>query len=293
MGFMKVEAYIMSGSGNVFTVIDNRAYGFTIEHGKRLAPVFCHPSISPGRTIEGLIFINEADGDRSFGMDFFNPDGSFGAMCGNGGRCAVYFAAQNDFFTGAGPVRFSVAGTPYTGLATGASPAIYFPPPLSVRLHVPLHIGGTTIDAGYADVGSDHAVIAFSEIERIAGNDFQRFDIAAWGAQTRNHEIFAPRGVNANFYKIEGAHSLLVRTFERGVEAETGACGTGAISTALIATLRGEITPPVQLTPTSGIPVYVDFTPAVEAITSIELRGAVEILEQCVIEAPIENAVSP
>lgn len=267
---MTLDYCIMSGAGNVFSVIDNRRYGFSVEDGRLLAPRLCHAA--PDRPTEGLMLIapSTAAGEH-FRMEFFNPDGSHGAMCGNGSRCAVRFAAGEGMIpAGADPIVFSVLDAVYTARLRGSGVAVHFPPPRSVRFPHLLSIGETTVETGYVDVGSDHLVLWYDDIAALTGGEFGTFDIATWGARLRHHSDFAPRGVNVNFYRLDDG-SLRLRTFERGVEAETGACGTGAISTALIAARRHGLSMPVRLVPTSGRPLSVH-APA-DGDAGIELEG--------------------
>jgi diaminopimelate epimerase len=280
----------MSGAGNLFSVLDNRKYKLSLQDGSKLAPALCHV---PNRIrTEGLMLIDAAtpkDNDEynnaplDFRMTFFNPDGSHGAMCGNGGRCAVKFAHTRGLYTIPNDrcIRFTALDTLYTAEFADAEQKnvrLFFPPPH--RADFPVHLPVTenvALTVGVTDVGSDHAVVWFDELGRQIGQGFQAFDIQHWGSLVRRHPQF-PRGANANFYTIAGKQTLYLRTFERGVEAETGACGTGAISTALIAHLRHEITPPITVIPTSGSPLTIGFHPSPDDMNEISLTGSAEIL---------------
>lgn len=249
---MTIEYTIMSGAGNVFTVIDNRFYGFSIDEGRRLAPLLCSARYAEKAT-EGMMLIAPSPRpNEHFRMEFFNPDGSHGAICGNGGRCAVRFAVERGIAQHSDSLVFSVLDAVYTASLHNTTIGVSFPPPRELQFRHPLAIGSHTVNAGYVDVGSTHLVLNIDDIAPLVGADFSSFDIAHWGALVRNHPSVAPRGANANFYQCQPDGSLRLRTFERGVEAETGACGTGALATTLIAAHQHNLAMPVRLVPTSG-----------------------------------------
>lgn len=274
---MTLNFAVMSGAGNTFSVVDNRLYGLSVDDGRRLAPVLCSAAAA-GRTTEGLMLIGApVQSGTDFHMDFFNPDGSWGAMCGNGGRCAVRFAADIGLVTTQG-AAFTVLDTLYTARINGETVQLRFPPARAIQQHCTLSLGGAIATGLWADVGSDHIAVHFSDIAHITGGDFDTFDIARWGAALRHHPAFAPRGVNANFYTILPDGTVRLRTFERGVEAETGACGTGALSTALAVVLRHGLLPPVRIIPSSGSPLTVDFARPVSAVSALSLEGNAIVL---------------
>lgn len=322
---MNIDVSFMSGAGNLFTVIDNRQYNFSIDDGRKLAPRLCSglsipliPDQVPLSVLthtEGLMLIEpsgtlstngseagfrEADFRKmdfrktDFRMQFFNPDGSYGAMCGNGGRCAVAFARLHEFFTQPKHERitFLVVDMLYEAEFIGSIPndiskrvRLYFPPAkeISYPKHVELS-DGALLTVGYVFNGSDHVVVWQPELEKLmqlSSDSFDSFDVAKYGVMIRHHKDF-PRGANANFYVFVGDHdgipTLKLRTFERGVEAETGACGTGALATALIASIQHGIQPPIRIIPTSGSPLVVDFLPAPDCIKQMTLEGSADVL---------------
>lgn len=270
----------MSGAGNLFTVIDNRTAKFSIEKGREVASLCCSSQVSPFLT-DGLILLNSGDEKYDFRMDFFNPDGSYGAMCGNGARCAVRFADEKGFFKNSRTksINFTVLDAEYHAEINENTVKVSFPPPMFIQ-KVDLDIQNKVLEVDYVNVGSDHAVMDFSELEPVLSQKFQDFDIKFWGSFVRNHTTFQPRGANANFYQVENDVNVQLRTFERGVEAETGACGTGAISTALIASLKYQLGNKVNIIPTSGSPLWVEFLPSLEKIEEITLEGSAEVLEK-------------
>jgi diaminopimelate epimerase len=289
---MNLDVSLMSGAGNTFVMLDNRIHKLSIQEGCEIAPILCTDSEYLPRT-EGLIFIENAlPGSRlHFVMRFFNPDGSHGSMCGNGGRCAVKFAALHGVFDGLSHgaltnheslrIRFSVLDTEYTAelIARTDTVRLFFPAPHEITYPLLLTLeDGAKITAAFVNVGSDHAVVWFPEVSGEIRSTFVDFDIAHWGARIRHNTAF-PRGANANFYTVVGERTVRLRTFERGVEAETGACGTGAISTALIAHLRHDILPPVRILPPSGEELIVNFTTTSDGFDNISLEGNAVIIK--------------
>lgn len=284
---MILDCYIMSGAGNIFTVVDNRHYNFSVEEGRRLAPLLCTNN-GTEYTTEGLMLIapSHAMGEH-FRMEFFNPDGSHGAMCGNGGRCAVRFAAQQEIIpAGVDDITFSVLDAVYTAQLHGENVVLGFPVPKEVRFPHLLSIDGVTIGVGYVNVGSDHAVVQYDDIAVLTGADFDTFDIALWGARLRHHPDFMPRGVNANFYRLQPDGTVQLRTFERGVEAETGACGTGALATALVVAQRHGSPSPIRIIPTSDSMLLVDGLPKDGSSRTLTLEGTAVVLENIRLELP-------
>lgn len=281
---MNLDVSLMSGAGNTFVVLDNRKHKISLNEGSELAQTLCAGNDILPRT-EGMMLIDDAPAGSGlhFVMNFFNPDGSFGAMCGNGGRCAVHFAERNGFFTATRTpeVWFSAPETKYKAEINRmrGSVCLYFPEPEEIVFPMLLTLeGGMKLTAGYVNVGSDHAVIWFPEAGGVLQAGFNGFDIQKWGAAVRHNSAF-PRGANANFYTIVGEQTIRLRTFERGVEAETGACGTGAISTAIIAHLRHEMMPPIHIIPPSGSELIVNFFLHHDGLNDISLEGAAQVLK--------------
>jgi diaminopimelate epimerase len=285
---MDMDVSLMSGAGNTFVVLDNRKYHLSEQEGSELAQKLCPASTNLPRT-EGLILVEEASAESGlhFVMRFFNPDGTFGAMCGNGGRCAVHFAEQHGFFTSSRTpnIWFAASDIKYQAEIhpIRASVRLYFPEPEEIVFPMLLRLDNDVkITAGYVNVGSDHAVIWFPEVGGVMQSGFNGFDIAQWGAAVRHNNAF-PRGANANFYTIVGEQTMRLRTFERGVEAETGACGTGAISTAIIAHLRHEMLPPIHIIPPSGSELIVNFVLQHDGIEELSLEGDARVIKSLIV----------
>ncbi|WP_342640794.1 diaminopimelate epimerase [Rhodoligotrophos ferricapiens] len=216
----------MHGCGNDFIMIDGRAGlpGNGLVEPSRLTAALCDRRRGIGA--DGLILLLPPRADADFAMLYINATGAPGEMCGNGARCVARFAydigaapAEMSFETEAGRVHAQISPDHVT---------IDMPPPRDIRLGMRLDIAGIEREVHFAQVGVPHAVILVDHLPA--------FPVDELGPLVRHHSAF-PRGANANF--VSTANGLAMRTFERGVEAETLACGTGAVATATICHLLG------------------------------------------------------
>jgi diaminopimelate epimerase len=276
-----MEPEYMSGAGNIFTVLDNRLHRKTIDELSILTPSLCIVDNLP--RMEGLMSIDIRP-DADFHVEFFNPDGSHGAMCGNGGRCAVLFALTH-FFPDApeqGSLEFTMAGKRYSAeyAEHGKIVRLYFDPPQAVRFRQLMHVHQREIEYTYLNTGSDHCMVYFHDLMPDASvMDFRAFDLAAFAPALRYHSHFGKAGANVNLFMINPENDILeLRTWERGVEAETGACGTGAIASAFAAVMMGYAEIPVQINPPSAQSLYVGFRMNEEFIDKVWLQGPAEFL---------------
>jgi diaminopimelate epimerase len=261
----RIVFWKMSGSGNDFILVDNRRGAVRPGEGPALARRLCTRGFSVGA--DGLILI-ERSREADFAWRFYNADGSEAAMCGNGGRCAARFAflkkiapARMRFLTGAGLIRAEVRG---------ARVKLELPPPAGYRESVPVEIEGRPVDAGFVVVGVPHAVIHVESLESVP--------VAEWGRPLRHHGAFGTAGANVNFFRVEGPHALRVRTYERGVEGETHACGTGSVATALVAAAAGLVGSPVTVTTSGGEKLRVYFRRRGDRFTEVFLEGGADVV---------------
>ena len=224
-----VKLYKMSGAGNDFVVLDGRGIDVSgFRRPERIAEL-CREY----RT-DGLMILD--DGDADFRMEFYNPDGSGGMMCGNGGRCIVAFADwlgiappapdRYTFLAPDGLHSAEILSRPGGGCGTAATTE-----PWTVRLKMIDVEGVSEVLGGYfLNTGTRHFVKFVDDVEKI--------DIEKEGKELRWNKTFAPEGANVNFVQVCGDH-LKVRTFEKGVEGETLACGTGITASAIAAMKHG------------------------------------------------------
>jgi diaminopimelate epimerase len=253
----------MSGSGNDFILIDHRS-GFLADLDlQAFAKAVCRRKFSVGA--DGLILI-ESSPDADFTWRFYNADGSLAEMCGNGARCAARFAfAQNiapastRFLTLAGLIEAEVRDD---------SVKLRMTQPTSINEQHSITLDGSPHDICFINTGVPHAV-CFVE-------NNQATPVAAWGRAIRFAEQFQPAGTNANFVEVLPENTLYLRTYERGVEDETMACGTGAVAAAIIAALRGQGKSPVSVITSGGERLTIHFTlenTAKPVITNVFLEG--------------------
>ncbi len=264
------------------------------------------PNLSPRRGEENSFKNSPLPAGRgaggeavAFRMDFYNPDGTTGMLCGNGARCAALAARQYGYAT-TNTVNFEVLGAINTAeFLPNSAVRVYFQDPTVIRLNFEIPIEEKNITVSYVDLGSQHVVLLFPllfkegagggdpiqepppnpRLKKSGESNIEDFDVAHFGALLRWHPAFAPSGANANFIEVceDGAGTYLrIRTFERGVEGETLACGTGCMSSAMVARMTGRITDlPIRLLTQSGEFVTVNFTQEGERIRNLSLEGTV------------------
>jgi diaminopimelate epimerase len=227
----------MSGTGNDFILIDHRKP--LIEPGSMsvFAAAVCRRKFSVGA--DGLILLEHSE-QADFRWRFFNADGSVAEMCGNGARCAARFA----FMQGIAPakMRFETLAGIIEAEISDSEVAVKMTEPRDLRLHQTISVNSAPLVLHSLNTGVPHAVVFVDNIEET--------DVRSLGQAIRYHEAFQPAGTNVNFVQKRG-DAFKVRTYERGVEDETLACGTGSAASAIIAALLGQAASPVEII-TSG-----------------------------------------
>jgi len=248
-----------SGAGNRFVLADDRLNEYTREEWMAAASALCNRSAVGMPPAEGLIVLRDT-GLHKLQADFINPDGSFGAMCGNGARAVTRFAVDMGMRSDTDhDILLTLSGRRYTVRRFDDDTIeVDFPPPTSEQTFAAGTLPGIDVDITYVDVGSDHAVIEANPAT---------FD----PCPLRHHATF-PRGVNVNMVQLSGGVVQLA-TFERGVEAVTGACGTGALSTALTLWRQGKTGDGVYIVPPSGRPLECTIHHKGDVVSGMSLRG--------------------
>ncbi len=256
---MAIAFYKMHGAGNDFILVDDRAEKFPAGDAAWIR------RISDRRTgigCDGVLLIQRS-ASADFRMRFFNPDGSEADMCGNGARCAARLAHE----IGAAPARMTIesgAGR-LEAEALGERVRLHMTDPRDWRLGRALEADGQRWPYGFVNTGVPHAVM---RVERLDAVDVERA-----GAAIRYHPDFAPAGTNADFIEIEDASRLRIRTYERGVESETLACGTGIVAAALVAARSGWVTAPVLVVTRGGYELTVEFERTGDTACNVVLDG--------------------
>jgi diaminopimelate epimerase len=260
MGSTKIPFFKMNGSGNDFILIDNRGGVVMDDDLHALITGVCRRRLSVGA--DGLILI-ENDPDADFRWRFYNSDGSRAEMCGNGARCAARFAlvngiapAEMTFETDAGPVH---------ALVKQESVKVRMPDPTELKLNMRIELESGSVNLSTVNTGVPHAVFVMDQIEEM--------EVVTLGREVRYHTAFAPAGTNANFIARDGSNGISVRTYERGVEDETLACGTGCIASALIASAIMGLVSPLPVRTRSGNILTIHFKPEGAGFKEIYLEG--------------------
>mgnify|MGYP006273841865 CR=1 FL=1 len=224
------------GTGNDFVIVDDTKEGI-IEFTESDIATICHRRFGVGA--DGLIIIRKSE-EADFYMVYYNSDGKEGTMCGNGGRCAVQFAHD---------IGLIGEQTTFKAIDGFHEADVIQKDQINLKMQPVSEIKETPFGL-FTDTGSPHLVI---EVD-----DLHQCDVAKEGERIRRDEYFMPNGVNVNFYKVIG-NVIHLRTFERGVEAETLACGTGSIATAIIAAQKKQINEKPITVLTQGGPLIISF----------------------------------
>lgn len=267
-----LEFYKLNASGNDFIIIDNRdgrLYELCIDIPDFVKKV-CRQHLSVGA--DGLILIENSD-IADFKWRFFNSDGSEAEMCGNGGRCVARYAyikgiagAEMTFETIAGIIRAHVISNRVKLQLTD---------PRDLKLDYPLRFDDTEIFISSVNTGVPHAIVISDDIERIPVEEI--------GRKIRYHSMFGTQGSNVNFVQIIDKKNVKIRTYERGVEGETLACGTGAVATGLVLKEKGLVEIPVKIWTKGGeiITIYIDEKVYLEGESRVVFKG--ELYEEALL----------
>jgi diaminopimelate epimerase len=261
------EFYKMSGSGNDFIIIDNRDLSLNVGDLPAFARRVCERKISVGA--DGLLLI-EPSKTVNFKWQFFNSDGSMAEMCGNASRCVARYA----YLKGIAPKKMSfetIAGI-ISAEVNGDIVKVRLTDPSPVQSIGKLIFDDCQFVLDSVDTGVPHAVTFVNNLEACT--------VFEWGRKIRCHEYFQPRGTNANFATVIDRHKIRVRTYERGVEDETLACGTGDVASVLAAASRGLVETPVDVIVQSGETLRIYFTKKDDRFSGIYLEGSVKIVYQ-------------
>ena len=261
---MKIEFVKISGSGNDFVLIDDRESRLADIDIKKLVRYLAKRRIGVGA--DGVIFLRESD-SASIAMRYYNSDGSEAAICGNGLRCAAYFArmlglpAEISIETGAGVVHANVDGNMVT---------VSMPDVKLVANNVEIIIDTLPLVFDLFDSGVPHAVTMVEDVETVP--------VSYWGRIVRWHKEFAPEGANVDFVEVVDDNTVKIRTYERGVEEETLSCGTGAVASAVAAARKGLVKPPVSVLVKLPDTLIVNFEPKLPDAVNVKLKGRVDFV---------------
>ncbi len=260
----------MNGAGNDFVLIDNRAGDIDLDRSQIARLCDRHRGIGA----DGILLLEKASNNADFRMRYFNADGGEAEMCGNGARCFARFAKKVagapekvSFETPAGVISAALAGDLVT---------LQMTEPTDLRLNVKLPMADESNTVHFINSGVPHVVIPVSQIDDV--------DVPRTGSAIRHHEMFSPKGANVNFIEKHGSNKIAIRTYERGVEDETLACGTGIVASALIFAITENADGPITVISRGGDELQVGFQKTNNHFRSVTLTGPAEFVFEGAIE---------
>jgi diaminopimelate epimerase len=237
----------MNGAGNDFVMLDNR--DLSLRLNKEQIASLCDRHRGVGA--DGLLLVEPATEGGDFKMRYYNADGGEAEMCGNGARCFGRFVNllyKNSLKS----VRFETLAGMISAEFEGDHVRINMSAPHSLKLSQSLNVAGQQLTVHSVNTGVPHAVVFVDDLENV--------DVRKIGAGLRYHDAFAPKGTNANFAKVISPNSISIRTYERGVEDETLACGTGMVACGLIHHEVSGASSPVSVKVKGGDTLRIGFT---------------------------------
>lgn len=266
---MKVDFTKMSGAGNDFVVVDNRSK--RIKDGRKAARILCDRRWGVGA--DGLLLLEKGK-KGSYKMMYYNADGSYGGMCGNGGRCIASYAVLNKI--AAKRHRFEALDHIYDAVVSQKEVVLSMKDPKDVQLGDEVSLKGRRLLVNSVDTGAPHVVVP---VANLGGSlRLPDVDVVNLGREIRLNGKFSPAGTNVNFVERLGGNSIKIRTYERGVEDETLACGTGSIASAIVAMDLWKLKSPITVIPQSGIPLRVEFEMLGSSAVNVQLAGPATVV---------------
>jgi diaminopimelate epimerase len=260
----------MNGAGNDFVMIDNLAGDVQLTAAQVAAICDRHRGVGA----DGILLLEKAANGADFRMRYYNSDGGEAEMCGNGARCFARFAQKVahapekvSFETPAGIIGARL----HDDLVT-----LNMSDPADLRLSMPLQVDGEDAVVHYINSGVPHVVVPVSRVDVV--------HVSTQGAAIRRHKMFAPKGANVNFLEKRGPRSIAIRTYERGVENETLACGTGVVASALIFGATENVDGPIGVLVRGGNELQVGFKRAGKNFREVTLTGPAEFVFEGTIE---------
>jgi len=249
----------MNGAGNDFVMIDNRSGEVRLQPEQIVEICDRHRGVGA----DGVLLLENGSNGADFRMRYYNRDGGEAEMCGNGARCFARFA--NKIAGAPEKISFQTPAGLIRGELRDELVTLQMTDPKDLRLGIELTANGEIERGHFINSGVPHVVVPVSKVDDV--------DVRPRGEAIRRHQMFSPAGANVNFIEKAGARKILLRTYERGVEDETLACGTGVVASALIFAATEKVDGPISVTVRSGSELNVDFKRALPAVASAEAGG--------------------
>ena len=260
----------MNGAGNDFILIDNRMGDVRLDRTQIAQLCDRHRGIGA----DGILLLEKPGNRADFRMRYFNADGGEAEMCGNGARCFARFA--NKVAAAKEKISFETQAGVISAELKGDLVTLGMTEPTDLRLHLELGIAGENKTVHFINSGVPHVVIPVVNIEDV--------DVRHEGAAVRYHKIFSPSGTNVNFIDKRGAKKIAIRTYERGVEDETLACGTGIVASALIFGATEGCHGPMTVLARGGDELQVGFETVAGRFCNVTLTGPAQFVFEGTIE---------
>ena len=262
----------MNGAGNDFIIINNMDRSIAEDRWSYIARTLCQRHMSIGA--DGMMVVTESTGDADYRMMFFNSDGSMGEMCGNGARCIARYGYENGL---AGEVQKieTTAGIIYGQRIDKRMYRVRLNNPSVIIPHMKIDVDGREYECAYLDLGDPglpHVAVPVINLR-----EYDEAELFRLGRKIRNHPEFT-KGANVNFYEITGPDRIYERTYERGVEDFTYACGTGTGSVVTILTLRGAVSGKKVRVEVAGGELIIDAEREGKKIKNLYLTGPTNIV---------------
>ena len=260
----------MNGAGNDFVMIDNRVGDLQLA-SEQIAKI-CDRHRGVGA--DGVLVLERAANGADFRMRYYNADGGEAEMCGNGARCFARYADRV-----AGPretVSFETPAGVIGAELQGELVRLAMSEPKDMRLGITIPLRDREVAAHFVNSGVPHVVVPVEDLENV--------DVRGLGSAIRRHDLFAPKGANANFLKGRGPRQITIRTYERGVEDETLACGTGVVASALIFAALKNVDGPIGVLVRGGNELQVGFDRDGDQFKNVTLTGPADFVFDGTIE---------
>ena len=254
----------MNGAGNDFVLLDNRAGDLRLD--ARDIERICDRHRGVGA--DGLLLVETAGNGADFKMRYYNSDGGEAEMCGNGARCFARYASRLAGLSGR--VSFETQAGVISAEFAGEQVRINMGVPKDLRLKESLEVPGEPLVVHSINTGVPHAIVFMEDLESV--------DVQRLGRAIRYHQHFSPKGTNANFVKVIDTNTIAVRTYERGVEGETLACGTGVVACALILHELNGARSPIGVEVKGGDLLQVGFDKEDSGFRNVTLTGPADFV---------------
>ncbi|MBU1298265.1 MAG: diaminopimelate epimerase [Bacteroidetes bacterium] len=269
---IEIEFTKIEGAGNDFVLIDNRAglYKFPLTE---FAQAVCHRHNGIGA--DGLIVLENSK-KADFKMRYINSDGSEGGMCGNGGRCVAHFGLLGNQTKNS--LQFEALDNIYKAERAGQNIRLWMKNPIDLKRNIKIFYQDYELTTDYINTGAPHTVFFLTDLPGSLYNKLDSMEILPIGKYVRYHPSYAPEGTNVNFIETSLNRKISIRTYERGVEDETLACGTGSVASAILSALKFDWQSPVEVFTRSKSKLLVYFKRESNVITDVILEGPARVV---------------